>query len=135
MKTNPVRFILSIALGVFVAYFVTMFVQYLIPLMTDITALKPEAQRDDFIEYMGALSLSGNIGFVLSYIAGAFSGGYAAARSAKERKHESGLAVGLFLTIIGVFFVILFTHPLWMATVICCSFIPFALLGAKVAGN
>ncbi len=132
MKTNPIRFVISITLGVVVAYFVSYGIQQLVTSIMGIDPLKDVVSAQEFSDFLSSLTLSTYIGYIVSLLVGAYFGGYAAARFAKERKGEAAIAVGIFLTIIAVFFVIAFPHPLWVAVVICLGLFPMSYLGGRV---
>lgn len=132
MKTNPIRFVLSITIGVLVAYFVSYGIQQLLPSIMGYEPMTKDASPQAFIDFLNGMTLPTYIAYILSFIIGAYFGGYASARFAKERKAEAALAVGIFLSIMCVFFVIAFTHPLWVAMIICLGQVPFAYLGGRV---
>ena len=70
------------------------------------------------------------VGFMMSSMMGA----YLAARIAADvQKLWAGLAVGFILLMCGIFFFVLYPYPLWVASVTCIAFLPFAYAGSKMA--
>lgn len=72
---------------------------------------------------------------ILVYMLGSFVGGYTASRISK--KIRQSFVVGCFLLAFGVVNVVMIPHPIWMAALFLVLYIPFALLGGKlaIAGN
>lgn len=71
---------------------------------------------------------------LLGYILSSFFGGYTSARIAPQpKKLISGLFVGFFLLLCGIFYFILFEQPTWFVVSSCMSYLLFAFLGAKAA--
>ncbi len=133
MQTSPLRFILALAVGVFVAYAVIIFFQSYIPKLLSYEPLADDADVFQFEKYLAALSPQAIAALIACAAIGAFSGGYTAARIEKNKKETAALGVGIFSTVIAVFMIIAFTYPLALALGICAALIPFAYLGGRVA--
>ena len=133
MKTSPLRFVLALVLGVFVAYCVNIFFQSYAPKLMGYAVLEEGLTREAYINYLQNLPSKGTLALIVSCALGAFSGGYVAARVSSLRKKDAALAVGAFSVIILVFMAIAFSFPLFLAIGIVFVQIPFAFLGGKVA--
>ncbi|PZF73504.1 hypothetical protein [Taibaiella soli] len=68
---------------------------------------------------------------VFTYMLSSFVAGYTASRISK--KIRQSFVVGCFLMASGVANVVLIRHPIWMAALFIVLYIPFALLGGKLA--
>ncbi len=132
MKTSPLRFVLALVLGVFVAYCVNIFFQSYAPSLLAYPKLEEGVSRDAYISYLHNLPPRGTLALIISCGIGAFSGGYMAARVSKARKMDAALAVGAFSFIILVFMAITFSFPIMLAIGVVLVQIPFAFLGSKV---
>lgn len=94
-----------------------------------------ESSYIDFIAYLNNLPNNGFLALLLSFYLGIFFGAYIAARIAKERKKDVALACGIFTTILAVFYVIVFPHPLWFSILLCSMLAPLSILGGRFAGK
>ena len=134
MPTSPLRFVLALVCGVFVAYCVTLFFQTYAPSIIGYETLKEGADFKVFEDYLANLPLKAAIVIVLTAALGAFSGGYTATRVTIAKKKEAALGVGIFCTVIAVFMMIAFSYPIGLAISICAMLIPFAYFGGRFAG-
>jgi hypothetical protein len=103
-----------------------------------VTPLTPEIMQDKtrLREWVAAMPASANILLILGYIAGSFIGGFTAAKVAnKGDGFLPALLVGIALLGSGVvnFFITMPGSPMWAIAISLLCYIPFALLGRKVA--
>ncbi len=133
MKTSPLRFILALAIGVFVSYCVAIFFQSFAPAIFSYNELDENITRELYTSYLHALPLRAILAIILATALGALSGAYTAARIAKGRKSDAALGVGLFSVVILVFMAITFDFPWVLGLGISLVQIPLALIGGKLA--
>jgi MFS family permease len=132
VNTSPLRFILAITIGVFVAYCVDIFFLSYAPNILGYAALKEGTSREEYIQYLHKLPLIGVTAIILICGLGAFSGGYVASRIEKIRKQDAALGVGIFSLIILVFMSVAFSFPYLLAIGLVIVQIPMAILGARI---
>jgi len=133
MKSNPLRFILSLSIGVIATYFITIFFQSLAPNLIGYPSLEEGADVDRFERYLQELPLRANIAIVTSAILGVFFFFFAAARIVPIKKSEAALGVGIFCTVIYLFMVIAFAFPIGLAMPMLLFTTPFAYIGGRLA--
>lgn len=90
--------------------------------------------QDAYIAYLQNLPLRAVLAIVLTCVLGAFSGGYTAARVARNRKKDAAIAVGITWMVILVFLSVAFSFPLLLAAGIILVQVPFAFLGGRIVG-
>ena len=133
MKSSPLRFILSLSLGVFIAYFVTIFFQSIAPILFGYQPLSEGADIYAFEKYLITLPMSAMLGLIGASMLGVFFGSYAAARIANQKKMEAALGVGFFCAVIYLFMIIAFSFPLDLAAALLIVIVPSGYLAGKVA--
>jgi len=135
MSTNPLRFVLSLVLGVFVAYCVAIFFQSYAPVLFSYDKLDENITRELYTQYLVTLPIRGFVAIIAATALGAFSGGYTAARFNKVRKGDASLGVGIFSFIILVFMSITFDFPWILGLGITIVQVPMAILGGRLASK
>jgi len=130
------RRVLGVAAGMAAAIIVIIIAQMMMSRFVD--PLSPEMMQDKakLREWVAAMPASANIILVLGYIAGSFVGGFTAAKVAnKGDAFLPALMVGIALLGAGVvnFFVTMPGSPIWTIALSLLCYIPFALLGRKIA--
>lgn len=70
---------------------------------------------------------------LIGYIGGSFIGGVVATLLSGRERRQPALQVGALLTVAGIANLMSMPHPLWFALVSTLVYIPFALLGFRVA--
>jgi hypothetical protein len=70
---------------------------------------------------------------IFAYAAGAFTGGLTAGRIAPAAKVAHALGIGFCLTLGGVYNLLSFPHPLWMAIATLVVFLPSSWIGGRLA--
>lgn len=135
MKTSPLRFVLALVLGVFVAYCVFIFLLSYTPRIFSYADLDEGYSQDAYINYMKNLPVRGTLAIIGSCILGAFAGGYTAARIEKNRKKDASLGVGISLTVMLVFLSITYSFPLFLAIGIITVQLPFTWFGGRVGAK
>jgi hypothetical protein len=71
----------------------------------------------------------------LSYALGSLGGGWVVGRLAPDRPLGLAIALGVLLTVAGGFNLASVPHPVWMAVLTTITYVPMAVLGARVAGR
>jgi hypothetical protein len=77
---------------------------------------------------VGALSIE-----ELAYVLGSLSAGWVAARLGGGRPMRMAAITGVVLTLGGIVELVMVPHPLWFDVLSTLTFVPMALLGARVA--
>lgn len=80
---------------------------------------------------VASMPMGAFIVLLISYMLGAFGGGFIAARVSKDRIRPS-IIVGAVLMLAGLVNVIMIPHPLWFAILSIIMYIPMAYTGGKL---
>lgn len=85
--------------------------------------------------FIAAMPIEGWIVVLSSYVLGSLAGGFIATKM--SRRESPGimlpLIIGMVLTAFGFYTVVQFPHPTWFIAASLLVYIPFALIGHKVA--
>lgn len=119
----------GILAGGIVTFLLQMLGHRLFPLPAGVDPSNPESLKAALAA--GQVSASAMVAVLVSYVGGAFSGGFTAAKIG--RALGPALTVGAVQTVFGIINLFLLPHPWWMWVGSLLSFLPFAFLGGKVA--
>ena len=71
----------------------------------------------------------------LSYAVGSLAAGMAVRMASRDRPYVLAAIVGTFLTVAGFVNLAAIPHPVWFAVVTTATYVPCAVLGARVAAS
>ena len=92
--------------------------------------------REEMTAYIASLPIGSLLTVIFGYMLGSLAGGWMATKITKERHNlVPALIVGILLTLAGLanFFVMVPGQPAWFVVVCLLIYIPFALLGHRLA--
>lgn len=126
-----VRNILAVLAGMAVGLLVIMGMEGYVDKIYPAPANLNIHDRAGMANHIAAMPFTAVAMMVFTYMLSSFVGGYTASRI--SRKMRQSLVVGCILLAAGVSNVVLIRHPIWMAALFLVVYIPFALLGGKLA--
>lgn len=127
MIKNILAVLAGLAVGLLVMQGMEGFVSKIYPMPASLDM----HDREGMARYIAGMPLAAVAMMAVVYMLGSFVGGYTASRISK--KIRQSFVVGCLLLALGVFNVVMIPHPIWMAVLFVILYLPFALLGGRLA--
>jgi hypothetical protein len=129
---NMARFwIVPVIAGFVVASLVMLVFEYansiLFPIPSDLDWRDPAAVR----ALTASLPWTAHILVIVGWMAGSFIGGWATSKLSREEAYRASFALGVILTLAGLYNVMLLGHPLAFSVIAVPMFIIFTYLGHR----
>ncbi len=126
------KYLISISIGILVGLLAMVISEY------SVLALFPLANQSDILditslsENMESMPLQNLILILIGYAIAAILAGFIGTKLKTENLFMTMIAIGVSLTIIGCFYLLMIPYPLWMIIAGSVIFIPMTWLGSKI---
>ncbi|MCI0691234.1 hypothetical protein L0337_04405 [candidate division KSB1 bacterium] len=129
------RKILAVVGGIVVGGIVVFVVEWISSLIYPLPAGLDMADKEAMKAYVAALPIGALLFVLLAYVLGGLTGGWLAAKIARDSQIRLSLIVGGVLLLFGIINLVTIPHPLWFAVLSVLVFLPAAYLGGKLGAK
>jgi hypothetical protein len=129
------RKILAVIGGVVLGGIVVFVVEWVSSLIYPPPAGLDMTDKEAMKAYVATLPIGALLFVLLAYVLGSLSGGWLAAKIARDSKIRLSLIAGGVLLLFGIINLVTIPHPLWFAVLTVLVFLPAAYFGGKLGAK